>query len=263
PSHFVATTRPAPYRIDFENDKTATAPAQRVDVSDYLDAKLDWNTFELTEIAFGDITIDVPPGLQHYQTTVSMTYNGQTFSVLVEAGITLVTGQVTAVFQSIDPKTNLPPDVLTGFLPPEDGSGRGMGHVSFTIRPEDSLATGTQIRNIALITFDFGETIATNQIDPHDPTKGTDPNKEAPITIDSGKPTSSVNGLPATSLPTFVVSWAGSDDANGSGIELYDVYVSDNGGPYVLFRARTTQTMGVFTGEVGHTYGFYSVATDN
>ena len=83
-----------------------------------------------------------------------MTYNGQTFDVLVEAGIHTATGQVYATFQSIDPNTQLPPDVLTGFLPPENGTGRGMGYISFTIQPKAGLATGTQIRNVALITFD-------------------------------------------------------------------------------------------------------------
>ncbi len=77
------------------------------------------------------------------------------------------------------------------------------------------------MRNIALIRFDFGEIIATNQVDPHDPSQGTDPAKEALSTIDAGLPTSSVNPLPATSPKTFTVSWAG-DDGIGSGIAFYD-----------------------------------------
>jgi hypothetical protein len=59
-------------------------------------------------------------------------YNGQDFEVQIEAGINLATGQVFAHFYSIDPDTSLPPDVLTGFLPPEDGTGRGMGYMSPT-----------------------------------------------------------------------------------------------------------------------------------
>ena len=47
-------TSALPYRVDFENDPTATAPAQRVDVTDQLDPNLDWNTFQLTEVGFGD-----------------------------------------------------------------------------------------------------------------------------------------------------------------------------------------------------------------
>ena len=42
------------YRIDFENDKNATAPAQIVSISDALSPNLDWSSFELTEVGFGD-----------------------------------------------------------------------------------------------------------------------------------------------------------------------------------------------------------------
>src|SRR5207244_5334206 len=104
--------------------------------------------------SFGDAILTIPSNSQHYQTTLTMTYNGKSFNVLVEAGIHGDTGQVYATFQSIDPNTQLPPDVLTGFLPPEDGTGRGMGHISYTIQPKAGLATGTEIRNAALITFD-------------------------------------------------------------------------------------------------------------
>jgi hypothetical protein len=77
----------------------------------------------------------------------------------------------------------VPPDVLTGFLPPEDGTGRGMGYFSYTIQPKAGLATGTAIRNVALITFDANPSIATDQVDEHDPTKGVDPAKQALVTI--------------------------------------------------------------------------------
>src|SRR5581483_3559641 len=42
----------------------------------------------------------------------------------------------------------------------------------------------------------------------------------------------------------------------------FDVYVSDDGGPFTAFLTDTTQTSATFTGLAGHTYGFYSVATD-
>ena len=68
------------------------------------------------------------------------------FQVQIEAGINLATGNVFANFFSIDPLTGLPPEAGVGFLPPEDGTGRGMGQVSYTIRPTPDLAEGTQIR---------------------------------------------------------------------------------------------------------------------
>jgi hypothetical protein len=80
-------------------------------------------------------------------------------------------------------------------------------------------------------------------------------------TIDAGPPTSSVQALPPTSPAEFSVSWSG-DDPNGSGIATYDVYVSEDGGPFVLWQAAVTATMATYTGIAEVSYGFYSVATD-
>jgi hypothetical protein len=157
----------------------------------------------------------------------------------------------------------MPLDVLTGFLPPEDGSGRGQGHFSYVVRPDAGIASGTEIRNVAEIRFDFAEAITTNQVDPHDPSLGTDPAKEALITIDSASPASAVQSLPTFSRPEFTVNWSGGDDAGGSGIAYYDVYASENGEPFVLWRDDATATSGTFVGTPGQRYAFYSVATDN
>jgi Bacterial Ig-like domain (group 3)/MBG domain (YGX type)/Dockerin type I domain len=69
--------------------------------------------------------------------------------------------------------------------------------------------------------------------------------------------------LPADSLPTFTVSWSGSDDPGGSGIASYDVYVSDDGGPFTLWQDATTETSATYHGVLGHTYAFYSIARDD
>ena len=66
-------TRVFPYRIDFENAPTATAPAQRVVITDQLDPNLDWTTLQLTGVGFGDTNIVIPPDSQYYATTVPMT----------------------------------------------------------------------------------------------------------------------------------------------------------------------------------------------
>ncbi len=63
--------------------------------------------------------------------------------------------------------------------------------------------------------------------------------------------------------------WSGSDPGEpgsvsaGSGVAFFDVFLSDNGSPLQPFLLDTTQTSGRFTGEDGHRYGFFSVATDN
>lgn len=261
---FVAPRSPLSYTVDFENDPSATAPAQQVLITDQLNPHLDWSTFRLTEVGFGSVNIAIPPNSQHFETTVSITENGQDFNVQIEAGIDLSTGLFTAEFQSIDPNTQLPPDVLTGFLPPEDGTGRGMGYVSYIVMPKAGLATGTQIRNVALVTFDANQPVATDQVDDHDPSKGVDPTKEDLNTIDAGAPVSSVAALPAIEYTaSFPVSWSGQDDPGGSGVASYNVYVSTDGGPFALWLGNTTQTSAAHMGQDGHSYSFYSVATDN
>ena len=172
-----------PYRINFENDSSATAPAQVVEISNPLTPNLDWSAFKLTEVGFGDHFISIPGGTQHFEKVEEMTYNGVEIEVQIEAGIHLATGEVYAIFQSIDAATGLPPAVDIGFLPPEDDTGCGQGHISYVIEAVDELPTGTEIRNIADIIFDSQTAIATNQVDPHDASQGTDPTKEALVTI--------------------------------------------------------------------------------
>ena len=182
PQNYIQTTELLPYRINFENDKSALAPAHQVTVSNPLSANFDWTTFQLTEVGFGDHFIAVPAGLQHFTTVEKMTYNGLSFEVHIEAGIHLDTGEVYAKFTSLDPLTGLPPTVDIGFLPPENGTGRGQGHVSYSVKQKAGLSNNVESRNIASIVFDGLPAITTNQVDPHDVSKGTDPTKEAPIT---------------------------------------------------------------------------------
>lgn len=261
--HFVAADDLFSYRIDFENNPDATAPAQMVRITDPLDADLDYATFQFTQLGWGDVIIPVPAGLQHYQTTRSMTYEEQTFDVVVTLNFDPVYGEMTALFQSLDSLTGLPPDIIYGFLPPEDETGRGQGFVSYTIEPMSGKPTGTEIRNIATITFDFNDPITTNQVDPLDSSAGTDPTKEAPNVLDAGTPASAVHALPLFSTDTqFTVAWSGQDDAGGSGIASYDVYVSISGGPFEPWLTDTTDTQADYTGQFGETYAFYSLATD-
>ena len=285
PQSYVGVATPLPYRIDFENDPTASAPAQRVDITDQLDPNLDWKTFQWGSFQFGDTIIKVPANTQHFSTTVPMTYNGITFRVVIDLNLDPTTGVIHASFQSlnaanlmggdaecpgtlslgpVNPFADLPPNVLIGFLPPEDGTGRGMGSISFTVQAKSDVPTGTEIRNVALITFDQNSAIATNQVDPHDPTQGINPDHEAAITIDSGTPTAAMQALAATTTTaTFALNWSGSDNVGGSGVASYNVYVSDNNGTYVPYLLNTTLTTDMFTGQNGHTYRFYATARDN
>jgi len=75
-------------------------------------------------------------------------------------------------------------------------------------------------------------------------------------------PVSAVFALPAQSPETFGVVWSGAPYVGGAPIAYYDIYVSDNGGPFTLWQSQTSGTGALYNGTPGHTYAFYSLATD-
>ncbi len=250
---FVPGSAAMPYTIGFENVPSATAPAQVVSVTQQLDPNLDWNTFQLDSFGFGGQLYSVPAGLKSYQTRIDA-HSTTGVYVDVSAGLNEQTGLVTWTFTSIDPTTFDVPlgNPEEGFLPPDANSVEGEGFVSYTVQAKASDPTGTAINAKATVIFQAGLPDQTSL-------------DTAPIfnTIDAGAPTSSVSPLPAFSPGSFLVSWAGEDDTGGSGIASYSVYVSDNGGPFTAWQTGTTATSATYTGVDGHTYGFYSIATDN
>src|SRR5262249_19837851 len=159
--------------------------------------------------------------------------------------IDFTTGIVTWTFTTVDPLTfDLPSDPFPGFLPPNQTPPIGEAYVTYRVRPRSGLATGAVINSMATIVFDQNAPIDT-------PTVFN--------TIHGGPPTSSVQPLPATTTSTtFTVTWSGTDDAGGSGIKSFDVFVSDDGSAFAPLLTGTTETSTAFTGQIGHTYGFYS-----
>lgn len=153
------------------------------------------DTFQLTSVAFGDTLISIKGGPQHYSSSVNVDIEGFQFQLDIEIGLESDTGQVYASFVSVDGQTGLPPSARAGFLPPEDGTGRGQGYFTYTIAPIAGLPSGTEITNIALITFDHFETIATDQIDLHDPSQERS-RRRAPVTLDAARPEVTSNPCP-------------------------------------------------------------------
>jgi hypothetical protein len=245
-ARFVMGRVELPYAVYFENLPAASLPARDVVITDQLDPALfDFGTFSLGPIAFGDRLVTPPAGQTQFTTDVDLRPAQQLF-VRVTAGLDTDTGVITWRFNSIDPATGSPPDDPTvGFLPPNVHSPDGQGSVLFGVKPRPELASGTAVTNQATVVFDANPPIAT------------------PLwvnTIDIAKPSSQVS-LPASSCETFTVPWSGIDA--DSGVAAYTVFVSDNGGPFVPFVSDTPATSAIFPGQFGHTYRFYSVATDN
>ena len=157
------------YIIYFENVITATAPAQEVFIVDYLDPDLDWSTFRLIEIAWGDHIIAVPENTSDFYTRETVEdYREEvekSWWVDVQVALNYATGRVRWTFRTLDPQTeDLPLDPLAGFLPPNDETGRGEGHVAFTIRPRAGSPDGTVLTNEASIIFDTNDPIVTNEV---------------------------------------------------------------------------------------------------
>lgn len=167
--------------------------------------------------------------------------------VRIQGSLNTDTGLLKWTFQSIDPQTHLPPtDPTIGFLPPDKDGVEGQASVLFNVMPKSGQPTGTQITNTATVVFDNNPPLNT-------PTWLN--------TIDVDPPVSAVTALPMQeNQTTFNVSWSGTD--KGSGIATYSIYVSDTSGPYTLWQNAVATTSASYTGEFGHTYDFYSIATD-
>jgi hypothetical protein len=247
-AQFVLGDTPSSYVIHFENLDTATAPAAIVTVTDPLDvAHLDLDTFSLGPISFGaDVTLVPEPGHSGFTGSVDLR-PAQDIVVAVNASLDKATGILTWRFDSIDQATGQSTeDPAKGFLPPNVTPPAGEGRVSFSVKPKAGLASGTTICNQASIVFDDNPSLST-------------PNWCN--TIDVTPPSSSVAPLASTqSATTFPVEWSGTDPE--AGVSTYSVFVSQNGGPFTPFVTDSSDTSAMFTGIVGDTYAFYSIARD-
>jgi len=239
---YISGSGPLRYAIGFTNDSTATAAAATVVITDQLNNSYeDLSTFALGPITIGGQVVVPPQGATNFATTIDLRPSLNLW-LQITAFMDSSSGLVTWRFVSLDPSTNLPPlDPSAGFLPPgEEGS------VFITAMPQQNLTTGTQIANAATIVFDANPPMTTQLWT---------------NTFDRSGPTSHVSALSSTENSTsFSVQWTGSDI--GAGIESFSVFVSDNGGPFSAFQTNVSTTSAVFTGQVGHSYGFYTIARD-
>ena len=80
--------------------------------------------------------------------------------------------------------------------------------------------------------------------------------------IVTNPPVSAVFSLPVQSPPIFGVVWSGATYVGAASLAYFDIFVSDNDGPFTVWQSQTTATGALFNGTNGHTYAFYSLATD-
>ena len=264
------------YRVEFWNKPEAEVPTQDAIIIDFLDpAVFDLSTLQIIHVGFLDWDLAVSSG-QVVDTRIDCR-SEMDIAVEIKAGLGMeIPGfannadidENTLVFwfHTIDPETGeWPEDPMEGFLPPFNPETEfEIGWIEYVVDPVDGLATGTQLTNVAFVEFDFAGDIYDHPAPKVDP--DVEPAEPAPWvnTIDAAGPTSQVESLPETTqTDVLTIRWNGEDDAGGSEIASYDIYVAiDNGSPG-LWLDDTTDVEALFVGDAGHTYSFYSVATDN
>lgn len=241
-----------PYKILFENDPDfATAPAQKVIIYMPIHPKLNPNSLRIGDFGFGSFTFTVPPNTAVYTKRLDVR---DSLGVLLDvtAGLDAANRRAFWVFESIDPATGLAATLPAGggFLPVNDSTkGNGEGYVTLTIQPVSNAQTGDTVATQASIFFDTEDPLTTNTWS---------------NIVDAVAPTSKMTSQPAYVTTGFPISWVAGDDSLGSGIKNYAVYYSKNYGPFTLLQENIDSTgMNFPGGDVGATYSFYSIATDN
>ncbi|MBK8807416.1 MAG: T9SS type A sorting domain-containing protein [Bacteroidales bacterium] len=247
---YVGKKETLPYKIRFKNDpEFATAPAQVVYITMPIDASYDIYSLRLTEFGFGSFRFPVEVDKPYYRTQVDVS---DSLGVIVDliAGVDVRRREIFWRFSSLDPKTKLAPtDPQKGFLLVNDSLTHiGEGYVDFTISPYKTVKTGDTLVAKAVIQFDDNDTIQTN----------TWVN-----TIDASLPESSIKDLPLVSASDSLLISISATDNNESGVSHVDVYVSVNGNiPFLFQSLNAADTTIVYVGEIGNSYGFFTLATD-
>ncbi len=248
---FVARSATLPYKIRFENDPDfATAPASRVTVDLPLDSNFDLNSFRVGNFGFDEQIFTVPDNKSSYYTRLDLR-DSMGIYVDVTAGLNKSQRKAFWIFESIDPATGLPPtDGNRGFLPVNDTTRHnGEGFVDFTIKARSTSVIGDSIRAKAEIVFDDNPSIFTPRV--HN-------------IIDAYPPVSSMDSLPyAMDSLEFTLSFKATDDAGGSGVGTYNIYVSENKGALTTVVQDLADSTYRFKGNQGASYDFYCRSADN
>ena len=245
PQHYISGEQPLQYRVFFENTPSATAPAQRIEITDQLDtSKFDPASVLFSSFRFGHQSLVLPYPEAEVDETIDL-QPAEDLRAHVTASVT-TGGKIQIVLQAIDPNTLEPPsDPSVGLLPPNASPPEGEGSVDFAVAPRD-LASGTTLSNQASIIFDDNAPITTNAW---------------ANTLDKAAPTPNVSATSGKAPLEAEVSWEGADDA--SGIDLWKIEVSKNGGPFEFWRSAPEAGSDAYVAPAAGSYSFRATAYDN
>lgn len=203
-----------PYDIEFENDpEIATAAATLIRVENIIpEEKLDLASFRPTKMIIGKKEMELPAE-HHFVRTLDMRPEINAIAELTfdyEAS----SGKAIWNIQTLDPMTMEPTRYFEdGILPVNDDTGRGTGHLLYTIDLKEGLEDGTVIENSAVIIFDDNAPIQT-------PT--------CINTLDYNVPVANILSAEASEDKlSYTVTVEGED--SGSGIWYYNLYARSSG----------------------------------
>ena len=151
------------WTIYFENKTNATAAAAEVRVTERLSPQLDWKSFEMVEVSFGETT-DI--GLAGKANGTSETnLAGTNWTVRTEVALDATNGVVEWYLRVVDPEGDedgWPLDPTAGFLPPNDETHRGEGHITYRVKVKGNATENARIDAAATIVFDNNDPIPTD-----------------------------------------------------------------------------------------------------
>lgn len=241
------------YKVDFENlSGVSGAPAQVARITLPLDPGFELASFRLGNAGFGGAngkTVSVPLNRTAFDNG-GIFYTDLGLYVQYTAGVDPDTRLATFTFSTLDANRQKPSNAFTGFLPVNDGTGRGQGYVTFSIKPRADITSGLALPASASIVFDDNATVPTNVVTNR---------------IDSRKPSSGVVTPVLTVLDSthLRITWVGQDDPTGSGLKGYSVFSRRDTGPFLEVGSQLVSRDMLLNVEPGHQYAFYSRASDN
>ncbi len=237
------------YKIRFENDpEQASSPAGIVIIEQTLDSDLDASTVEFGNFMFGGREFTVKAKQQSLNFDLDMR-SELGIDVRVFAFVDVASRKLSWTFSSISPQTGTDiTDPKLGFLPLNKQPPEGDGSVSYSVKAKRSATTGAVIDAQARIIFDGNAAIDTPAIF---------------NTLDVTRPVSKIVSTEINSARTKIkIAWDG-EDGEGAGLSTFDVYVSANGGSYVLWPKSFRGLEAEFDAVPNWNYDFITIAHDN
>ncbi len=233
--------------INFENDSSASAPAQTVRILDTIDTRMfDPNSLEFVSFRVGDETRYFNNG----KTQLSATYDFEKETGVhlgISSRLDEETGELEIVFQSQDPETGSTDiGALEGFLPPNRLTNEGQGSIAFFLNPRNGVSLDSTFANQAAIYFDQNKPIITNNWT---------------LDYDTVPPRSKMEVGTGDESNYVQLTWSPVDSVND--VVWYDILRSTDGVRYDLVLKQTTLKESIFSVNCDQPTYFKSIAYDS